>query len=132
MHVCACVLTQSRLFAIPLTGVRQTPLSMEFSRQERWRGLPFPTPGDLPNPAIELKSLESSALAGGFFTTGPPGKTGIQLLVEELRSLKLQTVWQRHKKKKKKKKKQKQNYDTENKTGGCQRTGGKKEIGEGD
>ena len=104
MHVCACVLTQSRLFAIPLTGVRQTPLSMEFSRQERWRGLPFPTPGDLPNPAIELKSLESSALAGGFFTTGPPGKTGIQLLVEELRSLKLQTVWQRHKKKKKKKK----------------------------
>ena len=99
-HVCACVLTQSRLFAIPLTGVRQTPLSMEFSRQEHWRGLPFPTPGDLPKPAVELESLESPALAGGFFTTGPPGKTGIQLLVGELRSLKLQTVWQRHKKKK--------------------------------
>ena len=94
MHACA----QSRLFAIPLTIAHQTPLSMEFSRQEHWRGLPFPTPGDLPNP-IELESLASPVLAGGFFTTGPPGKTGIQRLVGELRSLKLQTVWQGHKKK---------------------------------
>ena len=94
VHACA----QSRLFAIPLTIAHQTPLSMEFSRQEHWRGLPFPTPGDLPNP-IELESLASPVLAGGFFTTGPPGKTGIQRLVGELRSLKLQTVWQGHKKK---------------------------------
>ena len=69
MHVCACVLTQSRLFAIPLTGVRQTPLSMEFSRQERWRGLPFPTPGDLPDPRMKPTRLASPALVAGFFTT---------------------------------------------------------------
>ena len=48
-----------------------SPLSMEFSRQEHWSGLPFPTPGDLPVPRIEPVS---SALAGEFFTTVPPGK----------------------------------------------------------
>ena len=84
----ACSVTQSRLLAIPLTVARQTPLVHGISRQEHRRGLPFPTPEDLPSPAIELESLESPALAGGFFTTGPPGKTGIQLLVGELRSLK--------------------------------------------
>ena len=42
---------------------------LEFSRQEYWSGLPFPTPGDLPDPEIEP---ESPALAGGFFTTGAP------------------------------------------------------------
>ena len=47
------------------------PLSMEFSRQEYWSGLPFPPSGDLPNPGI--KPL-SPALTGGFFTTEPPGK----------------------------------------------------------
>ena len=49
-------------------------LSMGFSRQECWSELPFPPPGDLPDPGIEPKSLASSALAGGFFTTAPPGK----------------------------------------------------------
>ena len=47
----------------------QTPLSMGFSRQEYWIGSPFPPPGDLPNPGIELVSLMSPALAGVFFTT---------------------------------------------------------------
>ena len=42
---------------------------MEFSRQEYWSGLPFPTPGDLPDPGIEPASLPSPVLAGGFFTT---------------------------------------------------------------
>ena len=42
---------------------------MEFSRQEYWSGLPFPSPGNPPNPGIEPTSLASSALAGGFFTT---------------------------------------------------------------
>ena len=42
---------------------------MEFSRQEYWNGLPFPSPGDLPNPEIEPMSLMSPALAGGFFTS---------------------------------------------------------------
>ena len=44
---------------------------MGFSRQEFWSGLPFPSPGDLPDPGIEPVS---PALAGGFFTTEPPGK----------------------------------------------------------
>ena len=45
------------------------PLPMEFSRQEYWSGLPFPTPEDLPGPGIKSLSLESPALAGRFFTT---------------------------------------------------------------
>ena len=49
---------------------RQAPLSLRFSRQEYWSGLPFPTPGNLPDPEIESTSL---ALAGRFFTTEPPG-----------------------------------------------------------
>ena len=47
---------------------------MEFSRQEYGSRLPFPASGDLPIPGIEPESLASSALAGGFFTTEPPGK----------------------------------------------------------
>ena len=50
---------------------RQASLSMEFPRQEYWRGLPFPPPGDLLDPGIESVS---PALAGGFFTTEPLGK----------------------------------------------------------
>ena len=49
----------------------QAPLSMGFSRQEYWRGVPFPSPGDLPNPRIKP---ESPVLAGRFFTTESPGK----------------------------------------------------------
>ena len=44
----------------------------EFSKQEYWRELPFPIPGDLPDPVIKPKSLAAPALAGGFFTTLPP------------------------------------------------------------
>ena len=44
------------------------------TKKEYWSGLPFPPPGDLPNPGIEAASLASSALAGRFFTTEPPGK----------------------------------------------------------
>ena len=47
----------------------QAPLSMGFSRQEYWSGLPWPPPGDLPDPGIEPISLKSPALAGGFFIT---------------------------------------------------------------
>ena len=50
--------------------VRQAPLSMGFSRQEYRSGLPCPSPGDLPDSGITASSLLSSALAGGFFTTG--------------------------------------------------------------
>ena len=52
----------------------QAPLSVEFSRLEYWSWLPCPPPGDLPNPGMEPTSLVSPPLAGGFFTTGPPGK----------------------------------------------------------
>ena len=47
---------------------------MEFSRQEYWSGLPLLSPGDLPDPGIELEILEALTLAGRFFTTEPPGK----------------------------------------------------------
>ena len=50
------------------------PGSMGFSRQEYWSRLPFPSPRDLPDPGIKPASLASPALAGGFFTTIPPGK----------------------------------------------------------
>ena len=50
-------------------------LFIEFSRQEYGCGLPFPPPGDLPDPEIEPTSPVSLALAGGFFTTEPPGKS---------------------------------------------------------
>ena len=52
----------------------QAPPFMEFPRQEYWSRLPFPAPGDLPDPGIELTSPVSPALAGGFFTTTPLGK----------------------------------------------------------
>ena len=48
---------------------------MEFSRQEYWSGLPFPFPGDLPNPGIKAVSLVSPAFTSGFFTTEPPWKS---------------------------------------------------------
>ena len=77
MFICECVidvysLSHAPLFATLRTVACQAPLSMGFSRQEYWSRLPFPSPGDLPNPGIEPTSL---ALAGGFFTTGPSGKS---------------------------------------------------------
>ena len=63
-----------RLFAAPGTAACQAPLSMGFPRQEYWSGVPFYTAGDLPDSGIELMSLSFPALAGGFFTTEPPGK----------------------------------------------------------
>ena len=58
-------------FATPWTVAHQVPLSMGFSRQEYWSGLPFPSPGDLPDPGIEPMS---PALEGRFFTAEPQGK----------------------------------------------------------
>ena len=54
----------------PWTVVHQAPLSLEFSREEYWSGLPFPSPKDLPNPGIELASLELQT--GFFFFTAEP------------------------------------------------------------
>ena len=69
-----CVLMPSRFSSVWLsvtlwTIACQTPLSMGLSRQGYWSGLPYPSPRDLPDPGIELTSLMSPALAGGFFTT---------------------------------------------------------------
>ena len=73
-HTFACVLSCVWLFARPWTVARQAPLFMEFPRQEYWSELPFPPPRDLPDPGIKPKSPAAPALAGGFFTTKPPGK----------------------------------------------------------
>ena len=67
----AQMLSHVQLLATPWTVALQAPLSMEFSRQDYWSGLPFPSPGDLPDPGIKPMS---PALADRFFTTEPPGK----------------------------------------------------------
>ena len=58
-----------QLFATQWTVAHQAPLSMGFSRQEHWSGLPCPPPGDLSIPWMETASPLSPALAGGFITT---------------------------------------------------------------
>ena len=73
MNVCVLHAQSCLTLVTPWTVVHQVPLSMGFFRQEYWSGLPFPPPGDFPNPRIESLSLASPALAGGFFTTAPLG-----------------------------------------------------------
>ena len=65
------LLSRVRLFVTPWTVAHQAPLSVGFSRQEYWSGLPFPSPGDLPNPGIEPRS---PALQADALTSEPPGK----------------------------------------------------------
>ena len=71
--VCVCVQAGSVLLdsATPWTVACQAPLAMEFTRQEYWTGLSFPTSGDLLDPGIEPTSLAPPVLVGGFFTTVP-------------------------------------------------------------
>ena len=85
-QLCACMLSyfsRVRLFVIPWTVVCQAPLSMGFSKQENWNGLPFPSPGDLPHPGIEPVSLTSlsPALAEGFLTTSATWEALNQLYI---------------------------------------------------
>ena len=65
----------------PGTVARQASLSLAFSRQEYWSGLPSPPPGGLPEPGIESVSLKSSTLAGGFFTTSTAWEAYTELIV---------------------------------------------------
>ena len=65
----AKLLSRVRLFVTLRTAAHQAPLSMGLSRQEYWSELPYPPPGDLPDPGIEPTYLKAPALAGGFFTT---------------------------------------------------------------
>ena len=70
-RVLAKSLSCAQLFATPWNCSPPISLSMGFSRQEYWSGLPFPPSGDLPNSGMEAESPVSPALAGGFFTTDP-------------------------------------------------------------
>ena len=66
-----CKLSPIRLFVTPRIVPHQAPLSMGFPRQEYWNGLPFPSPGDLPNPGIEPMS---PTLQADSLLPEPPGK----------------------------------------------------------
>ena len=70
-HVCVLVSCSVMTDSVTLWTVDKAPLSMEFSRQEYWSGLLFPSPGDLPNPGIEPRSL---ALHADFLPSEPSGK----------------------------------------------------------
>ena len=84
MCECVCLLSRVRLFATTWIAAPQAPLSMGFSRQEYWRELPFPSPGDLPNPGTETKS---PALASRSFTTEPSPSLSISSVAVESDSL---------------------------------------------
>ena len=75
-----CSVMSNSLQPQRLQHQNQTPLSEGFSRQEYWSGLPFPTPGDLPDPRIEPASLTSPTLASRFFTTESPGKPFVKVI----------------------------------------------------
>ena len=82
--VCVCVRTRVRsqshpTLCRPTTVAHQTPLSMGLPRQEYCSGLPFPSPGHLPNPGIESSS---PCTTGRFFTTEPPGKPHLTCMVD--------------------------------------------------
>ena len=80
-----CVPSHFRLFATPWTVALQAPVSMGFSGQEDWSGLPSPPPEALPSPGTEPPSLACPALAGGFLATS----TAWEALTDALRGLKL-------------------------------------------
>ena len=71
--ICCCLVAKlcPTFFVTPWTAACQTPLSMGFSRKEYWNVQPCPSPGDLSDPGCKVTS---PALAGGFFTTEPPGR----------------------------------------------------------
>ena len=77
MCVCVCVCVSHSVVSDSLRphGLQPTPLSMEFSRQEYWSGLPFPSPGDLPDPGVEPGP---PALQEDCLPSGPPGKPTLE------------------------------------------------------
>ena len=76
--VYVCVLSRVQLLATPWTVTRQAPLSMEFPRQQSWRGLPFPPPGDLPHPRFPPSLLQGQA---NSLPLVPPGKPIIYAII---------------------------------------------------
>ena len=80
---CVCVCSVAQLYptlceSMDYNPVLQAPLSMGSSRQEYWSDLPFPPPGDLPNPGIKPASPRLPTVGGGFFTAEPPGKPSLK------------------------------------------------------
>ena len=82
--VCVCVLSRVQLFVTPWTVAHQAPLSMEFSRQKYWSGLPFPPPGDLLNLGIKPGSLAFPAMQVGYFPLSPVFLMGITALISHV------------------------------------------------
>ena len=77
--VCACCSAVSDSLQFPWTVYHQAPLSMGVSRQEYWSGLPFPPPGDLPDPMIQLRSLVSPALQADSLPAEPLRKSMLSI-----------------------------------------------------
>ena len=86
-------LSRVRLFETPWTAACQAPPSMGFSRQEYWSVLPFPSPGDLPDPGIELGSL---TLQADCLPTEPPGKHTYPGLLPKLEKRILDFIHEAH------------------------------------
>ena len=92
--VCVCVLVAQPCpsFVAPWTVARQAPLSMEFSRQKYWNGLPCPSPGDLPDPGIKPRF---PALQADSLPSEPPhGKCQHLLLEEQIAKMFLWVEWE--------------------------------------
>ena len=81
--LCSCLVMPDS-FTTPWTVAHQAPLSTWFPRQEYWSGLPFPSPGALPDSRTEPAS---PALAGGLFTSEPPGKPRVVLVAQSCLTL---------------------------------------------
>ena len=76
--MCVCALGHVRLFATPWAIAYQAPLSREFSKEEYWSRLPFPSPGDLPDPGIEPEYLEPLLWSVDSLPVCCPGNPGVK------------------------------------------------------
>ena len=90
---CCCSVAKSRPTLQPhRLQPTKVPLSMGFSRQEHWSGLPCPPPGDLPDPGIEPESLTSPTLAAGFLTTSATWESPLSIFQSFLKFIFIELV----------------------------------------
>ena len=82
---CLCMLSLVQLFVTPWTVACQAPLSMEFSRQEYWSGLPYPCSGDLPDPGIQKGLLHLLCWQVGSLSLASPGKSHCSWVVNKFK-----------------------------------------------
>ena len=87
------VLSHARLSATPWAVAQQAPLPLGFSRQEYWSGLPFPPPGDLPDPGIEPRPPVCPALQVDSFRLRPPGRRPLSRAPSYAEPLPLEPSW---------------------------------------